>query len=84
MGFPWGVTDYLMAHVIDAVNNVGVGIMKSNGAKGLASPKPFPRPGQEEAKKAIGGREGLTDEQYAAAVAHLRSLANFNPLPDKR
>lgn len=47
----WSEEAYLMANVIDAVNQVSWVVAQSNSRKKIPMPKPFLRPGQEDKKK---------------------------------
>lgn len=50
----WTETDYLLANVIDAVNQVAWTVAQSNSKKKVPVPKPMERPGQKTKKQGWG------------------------------
>jgi len=55
----WSQETYMLANVIDAVNQVSWVVAQSNSRRKIPAPKPITRPGQREAR--LGWREA-TDE----------------------
>lgn len=74
LGYPWQETEYLLAGVIDAVNQSTAVAIAAAGA-GYKKPKRVQRPGEEEPGK-IGGRGSLSSMD---AIKRLRTLQSPTP-----
>jgi hypothetical protein len=59
----WTETDYLLANVIDAVNQVSWVVAQSNSKRKVPVPKPVERPGQRRKKDGWG--------EFASALAQM-------------
>lgn len=66
-GQGWGVTEYLLANVIDAVRENTFAYIQAKSKKKLAPPERFPVPGAKQAKKKTNSFVRMAQAQLAQA-----------------
>lgn len=61
LGAPWGVSDYMMANVIDLLN---AGNWQRGGNKSAPKPKPMQRPGEKDEGVKRFGADPIAPEAF--------------------